>query len=134
MPLVTRIARRCRVLDAHVALPFVERRNLTRMVQFSPDGVRRETVFETDRLWSQVMCFDRNQTLGPVTDPDADAMFTIVAGEAVFIVDGDRRRLKQWETVLVPAGAEVSVTNASIEPLVLLLVAAPPPAPRAVSG
>lgn len=112
----------------------MERRNLTRMVHFSPDGVRRETVFETDHLWSQVLCFDRNQTLGPVTDPDADAMFTIVAGEAVFLVDGDRRRLKQWETVLVPAGAEISVSNASVEPLVLFLVAAPPPTPRAVSG
>jgi mannose-6-phosphate isomerase-like protein (cupin superfamily) len=104
------------------------------MVHFSPDGVRRETVFETERLWSQVLCFDRNQSLGPMTDLEADAMFTIVAGEAVFLVDGDRRRMKQWETVLVPAGTEVSVSNASSEPLVLLLVAAPPPVPRAVSG
>ena len=112
----------------------MERRNLTRMVRFSSDGVLRETVFETDHLWSQVLCFDRNQALGPVTDPDADAMFTIVAGEAVFVVDGDRRRLKQWESVLVPAGAEVTVSNASVEPLVLLLVAAPPPAPQGVTG
>lgn len=112
----------------------MERRNLTRMVHFSPDGVLRETVFETDHLWSQILCFERNQSLGPVMDPDADAMFTIVAGEAVFLVEGDRRRLKQWGSVLVPAGAEVSVSNASTDPLVVLLVAAPPPAPRAVSG
>ena len=104
------------------------------MIHFSPDGVRRETVFETEHLWSQVLCFDRNQTLGPVTDADADAMFTIVAGEAVFVVDGDRRRMKQWETVLVPPGAEVSVSNASTEPLVLLLIASPPPQPGPVSG
>ena len=104
------------------------------MVHFSPDGVRRETVFETEHFWSQVLCFDRNQSLGPVTDPDADAMFTIVAGEGVFLIEGDRRRMKQWETVLVPAGAEVSISNASVEPLVVLLVAAPPPAPRPVSG
>jgi mannose-6-phosphate isomerase-like protein (cupin superfamily) len=104
------------------------------MVHFSPDGVRRETVFETDHLWSQILCFERNQSLGPVMDPEADAMFTIVAGEAVFQVDGDRRRMKQWASVLVPAGAELTVTNASTEPLVVLLVAAPPPAPRAVSG
>ena len=111
----------------------MERRNLTRMVHFSPDGVRRETVFETGHLWSQILCFERNQSLGPVTDPEADAMFTIVAGEAVFMVDGDRRRLKQWGSVLVPAGAEVTVSNASVDPLVLLVVAAPPPAPTALS-
>jgi mannose-6-phosphate isomerase-like protein (cupin superfamily) len=108
----------------------VESRTLTRFVHFSPDGVRRETVFETAHLWSQILCFQGSQTLGPVMDPEADAMFTIVAGEAVFQVEGDRKRLKQWGSVLVPAGSEVTVSNASVEPLVLLLVAAPPPAPR----
>lgn len=112
----------------------MESRTLTRFVHFSPDGVRRETVFETEHLWSQVLCFERNQSLGPVMDPDADAMFTIVAGEAVFLVAGDRKRLKQWGSVLVPAGSEVSVSNASADPLVLLLVAAPPPVPREVEG
>jgi mannose-6-phosphate isomerase-like protein (cupin superfamily) len=114
-------------------LPAVESRTLTRFVHFSPDGVRRETVFETENLWTQMLCFERNQTLGPVMDPEADAMFTIVAGEAVFVVDGDRKRLKEWGSVLVPAGAEVTVTNASVEPLVVLLVASPPPAPSADS-
>jgi quercetin dioxygenase-like cupin family protein len=108
----------------------VENRTLTRFVHFSPDGVRRETVFETEHLWTQMMCFERNQSLGPVMDPDADAMFTVVAGEAVFVVDGDRKRMKQWGAVLVPAGSEVAVSNASTDPLVVLLVASPPPAPH----
>ena len=103
------------------------------MVHFSPDGVRRETVFETDHLWSQVLCFERNQSLGPIADPRSDALFTVVAGEAVFLVDGKRRRLKQWSTVLVPAGEKVAVSNASADPLVVYVVAAPPPPPRALS-
>ena len=40
-----------------------------------------------------------------------------------FVVDGRRKRLGQWSTVLVPAGSEVSISNASTEPLVLMLVA-----------
>ena len=112
----------------------MENRNLKRYVHFSPREVLRETVFETDRLWTQVLCVDLNQTIGPATDPDSDAVFTIVAGEAVFLVDGKRKRLEQWGTVLVPAGSEVTVTNASAEPLVLLLIAAPPPVPRSVQG
>jgi hypothetical protein len=43
-------------------------------------------------------------------------------------VDRKRKRLKQWGTVLVPAGAELVVTNASYDPAVVLLVTAPPPA------
>jgi len=54
-------------------------------------------------------------------------VFVIIAGEAVFQVDGRRKRLDQWGTVLVPAGAAVTVTNASVEPLVLFLLTAPPP-------
>jgi mannose-6-phosphate isomerase-like protein (cupin superfamily) len=115
-------------------LPPVESRTLTRFVHFSPDGVRRETVFETERLWTQMLCFEPNQSLGPVMDPEADALFTVVAGEAVFVVGGDRKRLKQWGAVLVEAGSDVAITNASVDPLVLLLVAAPPPAPRAPGG
>jgi len=112
----------------------VEQTNLKDHVRFSPDGVLRETVFDTERMWAEVLCFERTQRLGPVTDPDSDALFTVAAGQAVFQVGNSRKRLEQWDTVLVPAGAEVTVTNASADPLVVFLVAAPPPVPRAVSG
>lgn len=112
----------------------MENRNLKRFVHFSPEHVNRETVYETERMWCEVLCLDRNQTVGPVADHDSDAVFTIVAGEGVFMVDGRRKRLEQWGSVLVPAGSEITVTNASTEPLVLWLVAAPPPTPHAVSG
>lgn len=106
--------------------------NLRDFVHFSPDQVTRTTVFETGRVWSEVVCLDRNQRIGPVKDLDSDALFTILAGEAVFQVDGRRSRLDQWGTVLVPAGAELTVKNASIDPLVLFVVAAPPPVPRPI--
>jgi len=119
---------------APVRFAVVENRNLKRYVHFSPEHVNRETVFETDHLWTEVLCLDRNQAVGPITDITSDAVFTIIAGEGVFLVDGKRKRLEQWGSVLVPAGSEVTVTNASVDPLVLLLVAAPPPTPHAVSG
>ena len=108
-------------------------RNLKRFVHFSPETVNRETVFETDRMWCEMLCLDRNQSVGPVTDQDSDAVFTVLAGEAVFHVDGRRKRLEQYGAVLVPAGSELTVTNASVDPLVLWLVAAPPPTPHSVS-
>jgi mannose-6-phosphate isomerase-like protein (cupin superfamily) len=112
----------------------VDQRDLKDLVRFSTDGVQRETVFETDRLWTQILCFDRNQSLGPIGDAASDAILTIVAGEAVVQVNSRRKRFGQWNTVLVPAGSRMTVTNASLEPLVVLMVAAPPPPPRAVTG
>jgi len=42
--------------------------------------------------------------------------------------------LQQWEAVLVRAGSQVTVTNASVDPLVVMLVASPPPSAHAVTG
>ena len=42
-------------------------------------------------------------------------------------VGTSRARLRQWASVAVPAGEELTVRNASEEPSVVLLVLAPPP-------
>jgi mannose-6-phosphate isomerase-like protein (cupin superfamily) len=107
----------------------VDTADLRRFVELEEGGVTRRTVFESDRLWAQVVSLDRNRAYGPVGDPDADAMVTILAGEAVFQVDRHRRRMQQWGSVVVPAGSELVATNASPDPLVLLVVTAPPPSP-----
>lgn len=104
------------------------------MVEFEEGAVVRRTVFESERLWVQLLCLDRNGTYGPAGDREADALLTIVAGEAVFQVDKRRRRMKQWGAVLVPHGAELVIHNASPDPLVVLMAAAPPPVEPVVSG
>ncbi|HEX9823199.1 MAG TPA: hypothetical protein VGB51_02250 [Actinomycetota bacterium] len=106
----------------------MESTNISDYVHFDPEGPKKATIFESARMWSQVVCLDRNQTYGPVSDPASDAMVTIVAGEGVLLVDRKRRRLTQWGVALVHAGAKLTLTNASMDPLVVLLVTAPPPA------
>jgi len=105
----------------------VEAKNLTDLVRFSAEGPGRETLFETERVWAELVCLDRAQETGPMGDPGSDAIITVVAGEAVVFLDRERRRLPQWGSVVVPAGSEVFVRNASTDPAVILLVAAPPP-------
>jgi mannose-6-phosphate isomerase-like protein (cupin superfamily) len=112
----------------------VEQRNLTDLVQFSDDHVRRETIFESAQLWCQLLCFSRAQTYGPIRDDDSDAVFAVLAGEAQFMVGSKRKRLGQWGSVLVTAGQEVTVRNASMDPLVVMVTAAPPPVAREVTG
>ena len=108
--------------------------DLREYVEFEEGAVLRRTVFESGRLFAQTVCVDKNGSFGPVADTESDAMVTILAGEAVFLIDRKRKRMKQWGAVLVPSGTELVITNASGEPLVLLMVAAPPPSPRSVSG
>jgi hypothetical protein len=112
----------------------VETRDLRELVRFDEAGPRHSPVFDTERLWSELVCLDRNQALGPIADRDSDALVLVVTGKVVVQVDRSRKRREQWETALVPSGSELSITNATAEPAVVLIVAAPPPAGRAVTG
>jgi mannose-6-phosphate isomerase-like protein (cupin superfamily) len=102
-------------------------KSLKDLVHFDPEDVRREPLFETEHLFSEVLCFDGKQHVGPMMDTESDAVFTVLAGEGRFNVGRRSRSMRQWGAVLVPAGEEVTVINLHDEPLVVLMVAGPPP-------
>lgn len=104
-------------------------RDLTELVRFEP-GRRphRAALLETGNLWSELVCLDANQETEKMGDPDADALFTTLTGEVVIWMDRKSKRLKQWHSVVAPAGTEVTLRSASAEPSVVLVVVAPPPA------
>lgn len=111
----------------------MDHKDLRDLVRFSETGPHHATLFESARLWSEVVCLDRAQELGPVSDPDSDGLVVLLAGEVAVQVGRGRKRLRQWGSVLVPAGSDLTIRNASLEPAVILLVAAPPPTPRPIS-
>ncbi len=106
----------------------MEIKDLRDLVRFDLEPVRAE-VLETANLWSEVVCLDRNQQLGPMGDPGSDALCVVAAGKVVVQVDRSRKRLEQWGVAVVPVGGRLTLTNASDDPAVVLIVTAPPPAP-----
>jgi glyoxylate utilization-related uncharacterized protein len=102
-------------------------RKVTDLVHFGDEAPRSEVLVETPKLWSQVICLQGSQDHGPVSDPLADGLLVVLAGEVAAQVGRGRARMKQWESVTVPAGEELTVRNASEDPSVLLLVLSPPP-------
>ena len=108
-------------------------RDIRDLVHFSDDEPRHETLFESEHLWSEVVCLERNQAFGPISDRDSDAIVLVVTGRVVVQVNRGRKRREQWEATLVPAGSDLTVTNATGEPAVVMIVAAPPPPKRAVT-
>lgn len=97
------------------------------LVHFSDEEPSRRTLGETDRLWSQVVCLQGAQGVGPIREDESDGILVVLAGQVATQVGKARARMEQWETMLIPAGLDLTVRNASEEPAVLLLVVAPPP-------
>ena len=112
----------------------VKPRDIRELVHFSDDEPRHQTLFESEHLWSEVICLQGTQGFGPMSDPVSDAILAVISGEVSTQVGKSRARMKQWDSVLVEAGVELTVRNASPDPAVLLVVAAPPPVPTLAGG
>jgi quercetin dioxygenase-like cupin family protein len=103
-------------------------RDVTDLVHFDEEGPRTETLHETDQLFSQVLCLEGAQGVGPMHDARSDALVIVLAGEVAAQVGKSRARMRRWASVSVPAGEDLTIRNASDDPSVVLLVIAPPPA------
>ena len=106
----------------------METRIVTDLVYFDEDGARTEVLHETPQLFSEVICLQEAQAVGPMSDATADGLMVVLSGEVAAQVGKSRARLRQWASVTVEAGQELTIRNASDEPSVVLLVLAPPPA------
>jgi glyoxylate utilization-related uncharacterized protein len=106
----------------------VNTRKVTDLVHFEDDAARTEVLYETRQLFSQIVCVQGSQGIGPMSDANSDGIVVVLAGEIATQVGKARARMRQWESALVPAGEDLTFRNASEEPSVVLLVLAPPPA------
>ncbi|HEX6844790.1 MAG TPA: hypothetical protein VF235_06700 [Actinomycetota bacterium] len=106
----------------------MQTRSLTDLLRFDDDAARSGVLAETSTLWSQVICVQGAQGVGPMSDPDAEGLLIVLAGEVAVQIGRSRARMPQWETTTVPAGSDLTIRNASAEPGVVLLVLSPPPA------
>ena len=102
-------------------------RDLRDLVRFDDDDARTEVLFESGRIWSELVCLQGAQGVGPIADGDADAIVSVLAGEVAVQVGKGRARMRQWHAVLVPAGTELTIRNASEEPAVVQVTTAPHP-------
>jgi glyoxylate utilization-related uncharacterized protein len=102
-------------------------RNVTDLIYFDDETARTEVLYETEQLFSQVICLQEAQGIGPVSDATSDGLLVVLSGEVSTQIGRNRARMKQWASATVPAGDELTLRNASPEPSVVLLVLAPPP-------
>ncbi len=96
------------------------------VLRYSPDKMQKNIVFATDRLTTDLYCFEPGQAQRPHKHVESDKIYVVLEGTGRFTIGRTTREFKAGTSVLVPAGEEHGVINMAEERLVLFVVTAPP--------
>ena len=103
-------------------------KKLSDAMQFSADKMKKNGIFETDRFFCDVYCFEPGQVQAPHSHEGADKVYYVLKGKGVFQVGNEERELAEGEIALAASGQKHGVTNRSNERLTVLVYMAPKPA------
>lgn len=94
---------------------------------FHEQRMQKVNLFETDRMFCDLYCFEPGQEQKTHTHAGADKIYYVLEGCGTFHIGGVSRELREHTIVLAPAGVEHGVVNTSRERLTLLVYMAPKP-------
>lgn len=95
--------------------------------RFAAEKMQKVNLFETDRMFCDVYCFEPGQTQASHAHDDADKIYVVLAGQGRFQVGGEERVLGPNQATLAPAGADHGVVNDGPNRLTVLVFMAPHP-------
>ena len=102
-------------------------KKLADAMQFSPEKMKKNGVFETDRVFCDTYCFEPGQEQSAHTHAGQDKIYYVVEGRGVFKVGDEERELGAGEIALASAGQNHGVSNRSQQRLVALVFVTPKP-------
>ena len=94
---------------------------------FKPEKMNKVNLFETDRMFCDLYCFEPGQQQKVHAHSGSDKVYYVLEGRGTFHIGGDSEELRANSTVMAPSGVEHGVINASSDRLVLLVYMAPKP-------
>jgi quercetin dioxygenase-like cupin family protein len=89
--------------------------------------MNKVNLFETERMFCDVYCFEPGQEQATHTHTGSDKIYYVLEGRGTFHIDGESRDLQEQMIVMAPSGIEHGVVNTSNARLVLLVYMAPKP-------
>jgi mannose-6-phosphate isomerase-like protein (cupin superfamily) len=95
-------------------------------IAFSTEKMKKVPLFGTDRLLSDLYCFEPGQEQKVHVHPNSDKVYVVLEGQGVFFVGGETTTLRAGQAVLAPAGQEHGVQNPGAERLICFVLSCPP--------
>ena len=94
---------------------------------FNPEKMNKVNLFETDRMFCDLYCFEPGQQQKVHAHSGSDKIYYVLEGCGTFHIDGDSEELRANSAVIAPSGVEHGVINVGDDRLVLLVYMAPKP-------
>jgi mannose-6-phosphate isomerase-like protein (cupin superfamily) len=105
----------------------LEVRRVGDAVSFSEEKMRKNSLFDSERLFYDVYCLLPGQAQKVHAHEGSDKVYYVLEGTGHFTVGSEERELGRGHAVIARAGEPHGVRNESGENLVLLVTMAPPP-------
>jgi quercetin dioxygenase-like cupin family protein len=102
-------------------------RKISAAAQFAAEKMKKNGLFETERFFCDLYCFEPGQSQSAHTHEGSDKIYYVVQGRGSFQIGNEERDLKEGEIAMAPSGQKHGVTNNGPGRLVLLVFMAPKP-------
>lgn len=102
-------------------------KKISEAIQFAPDKMKKNGLFETERLFCDIYCFEPGQAQSPHTHEGSDKIYFVVEGRGLFRIGEDERELREGEITIATSGQRHGVSNPGPGRLILLVFMAPKP-------
>jgi quercetin dioxygenase-like cupin family protein len=101
--------------------------NLSEYQQFNQDKMKKNNVFQTERFFCDVYCFEPGQEQKGHVHADQDKVYLVLEGQGTFQVGSETRILEAGQGTMAPAGEQHGVKNHTSQRLRVLVFVAPNP-------
>jgi mannose-6-phosphate isomerase-like protein (cupin superfamily) len=105
----------------------METRNVKSELLFSFEKMQKKNLFETERMFADVYCFEPGQEQKRHSHSGSDKIYFVIEGTGRFHIGGEELDLGPDQIALAPADVEHGVSNPTQDRLVVLVFMAPNP-------
>jgi quercetin dioxygenase-like cupin family protein len=96
--------------------------------QFNRDKMKKNNLFQTERFFCDLYCFEPGQEQQGHVHGHQDKVYIVLEGQGMFQVGAEQQVLGVGQGTLAPAGEEHGVKNHTNNRLKVLVFVAPNPA------
>ena len=100
---------------------------LTDLQQFNSEKMKKNNIFQTERFFCDIYCFEPGQDQKGHVHRDQDKVYIVLEGQGTFQVGAEQQVLVAGQGTMASAGEEHGVKNHTSGRLKVLVFVAPNP-------